>query len=262
MASDRAQTTRGYVLHVAGYGETDKLVTLYSEDLGRFTAIAKGALKSKQRFVNKLEPYSLLGLFYLPPRTASGLYFLEEAELLAANLPLRHDHQRYIVASHYVELILRFTREHDPDPTLYSLIAWTLEALSMSPSPLQVAIFSLVHLLDALGYRPDLQACGRCHQLVSAPHSYTLIPGHGALLCNSCQPHASPLPSLSVQTLRTLAAAQTTPLDRLARLHISPQGMAEAFHALHSYTIHLLQRDIHSWPLLRQLLSPMSNKSR
>ena len=87
MARDRAQTTRGYVLHIAGYGEADKLVTLYSNDLGRFTAIAKGALKSKQRFVNKLEPYSLLSLFYLPPRTSSGLYFLEEAELLAANLP-------------------------------------------------------------------------------------------------------------------------------------------------------------------------------
>nr|WP_321466530.1 DNA repair protein RecO [uncultured Desulfobulbus sp.] len=260
MARDRAQTTRGYVLHIAGYGEADKLVTLYSNDLGRFTAIAKGALKSKQRFVNKLEPYSLLSLFYLPPRTSSGLYFLEEAELLAANLPLRHSHQRYIVASHYTELILRFTREQDPDPELFALIAWTLESLSLSPAPLQIATFALIHLLDTLGYRPDLQSCCRCHRLVSVPHSYTLVPGNGALLCNRCQPQASPLPSLSVQTLRTLAAAQATPLDRLARLQLAPQGIAEAFHALHSYTVHLLQRDIHSWGLLRPLLSPASEK--
>ncbi|MDD2464192.1 MAG: DNA repair protein RecO [Desulfobulbus sp.] len=254
MARDFPLTTCGYVLNISGYGEADKLVTLYSHDLGRFTAIAKGALKSKQRFVNKLEPYSQLRLFYQPPRTASGLYFLQEAELLKAHLPLRQNHRRYIAAAHFSEVILRFTRELDPDPELYILISWALENLCSAQSPLQISVFALIHLLGILGYRPDLLACSRCHQPVRTPHSYLLLPGNGSLLCNTCHPKSSSFPRLTVQTLRTLARAQSTPLDRLPRLHLPLPAISDALNALHNYFLHLLQQDIHSWQLLRTLI--------
>lgn len=256
MGRDFPRTTCGIVLDIGEYGEADKLVTLYSQDLGRLTAIAKGAKKSKQRFVNKLEPYSRLDLLYQPPRSSSGLYFLQEAELLEAHLPLREDHRRYIAASHFSELILRFTREQDPDPALYSLISWTLDNLSVAHAPMQTTVFVLVHLLGLLGYRPDLNACGRCHRPVQSPHAYFLLPGNGSLLCTACQPKTVPFPQLSVQTLLTLARAQSTPLDRLPRLHLSGPGITEALDALHTYFLHLLQQDIHSWKLLHTLVHP------
>lgn len=256
MGRDFPQTTCGIVLNIAGYGEADKLVTLYSPDIGRLTAIAKGALKSKQRFVNKLEPYSQLRLFYHPPRTTSGLYFLQEAELIEPHLPIREDYRRYIAASHFGEVVLRFTREQDPDPDLYDLLSWTLNTLSTCQAPLQTTVFALLHLLGILGYRPDLTACCRCHQPVSAHHSYLLLPGNGSLLCSNCHPRNSPFPRLSVQTLRTLAGAQSTSLDRLTRRHLPGSGINEALEALHTYFLHLLQQDLHSWQLLRTLFPP------
>jgi len=262
MARDFPRPTCAYVLDIAPYGEADKLVTLYSQDLGRFTAIAKGAFKSKQRFVNKLEPHTLLRLFYQPPRTTSNLYFLQEAELLQAHLRLRGDHRRYIVASHFSELILRFTREQDPDPALYHLLNWTMENLSVAGSPLQISVFAQVHLLEMLGYRPDLQACSRCHRPIGLPFSYLLLSGNGGLLCDGCHPKSSSLPSLSVQTLRTLATAQSTPLDRIARLQLSASGIVEALNALHTYMVHLLQQDIASWQLLRSLHARQAREGR
>ena len=252
MASDFPKATDGFVLAVSGYGETDKLVTLYTQERGRITFIAKGAYKSKQRFVNKLEPYTQLRLFYQTPRTSS-LFFLQEAELLQSHLPLRQDSRRYVVASHFIELILKFTLEQDPDPKLYKLLAWTLEQMSQAPMPLKISVFSQVHLLDILGYQPNLQTCGHCQQSVAPPHSYLLLPGNGTLLCNRCHPQASHAPRLSVQTLRTLARVQTTPFERLPRLQLPPQGIYEALSGLHNYLLHLLQHDIHSWQLIRQL---------
>lgn len=256
MARDFPRSTFAYILSISGYGEADKLVTLYSQDLGRFTAIAKGALKSKQRFVNKLEPYSLLRLFYQPPRTDSGLYFLQEAELLNAHLPLRQDHRRYVVASHFSEIILRFIREQDPDPDIYALISWTFENLSQDRPYQHILVFSLLHLLALLGYRPDFHSCGQCHRPVRMPRTYLLLPGNGSLLCDACQPKASSFPRLSVQTLRTLAGAQALPVDRLTRLRLSAPGIIEALEALHTYILHLLQQDIHSWHLLRTMVFP------
>ncbi|NOQ45602.1 MAG: DNA repair protein RecO, partial [Desulfobulbaceae bacterium] len=85
-----SRRTRGIVLSVSAHGESDKLVTFYSPDLGRSTGIAKGAKRSKQRFVNKLEEFSLLQIMYRPSR-GSGLLFLSEAELDRAFLSLRRD---------------------------------------------------------------------------------------------------------------------------------------------------------------------------
>ena len=52
--------SEGLMLRIAPHGESDKLATWYDARLGRVTAIAKGAQKSKKRFMNKLEPFSQL----------------------------------------------------------------------------------------------------------------------------------------------------------------------------------------------------------
>jgi len=250
------RSTCGMVLRVVGYGEADKLVTLYCPDLGRVTGIAKGAKKSKRRFVNKLEEFSLLHLFYRPSRGATGLFLLSEAELLAAHLSLRTDFRRYVAAMYFCELVMRFTRDNDPDPRLYGLLKWALAALDRGKEPQQVVTLAHLHLLDTVGYRPELNRCADCRQPVGPGRTYTFLPGSGALLCSACSSgHGSQAPQLSVQTLRSLAGAQTFELDRLHRLQFTPQTLAEATTALYHFTLHLLQQDVHSWPLFRALAS-------
>lgn len=241
-------TTCGIVLCVTGYGESDKLVTLYTPGHGRLAGIAKGAQKSRRRFVNKLEAFSLLQIFYRPPRGTSGLFLISEAELADAHLPLRTDVQRYTSAMYLCELILRFTRENDPDPRLYALFKWAITALNHDKIPAKIVALAHLQLLERVGYRPALNACSRCRQHLQPEQRYLLLPGVGALLCNLCSSlKRSALPQLSVHTLRLLGTGQNLPIDRLHRLHFTPQSLAEALPALHVYTTHLLQQDIHSW---------------
>ena len=240
--------TSGIVLRVTGHGESDKLVTLYTPDLGRITGIAKGAQKSKRRFVNKLEAFSHLLVFYRPPHGTQGLFLLSEAELLATHLSLRTDIQRYASAMYLCELIVRFTRDNDPDPRLYALFKWAIAALDHDKVPTRIVALAHLQLLDIVGYRPDLNCCSRCRQLLRPEYTYMLLPGVGALLCNLCSPsERSPFPRLSVHTLRLLGTGQILPLDRLHRLHFTPQSLTEALSALNVYTRHLLQQDVHSW---------------
>lgn len=249
------RSTCGTVLKISEYGETDKLVTLYCTDLGRITGIAKGARKSKQRFVNKLEEFSHLQIFYRPPKETSGIFLISEAELLSSHLTLRQDYRRYAAASYLCELILRFTRDNDPDPKISALLQWSLSSLNLAHAPQKIVVLSHLHLLAAAGYRPELNQCSHCRQPVGPGQTYILLPGNGSLLCRSCHaPHdRHSSPPLSVQTLRLLARSQTTGLERLNRLQLSPQTVTEAMQALYHYTLHLLQQDIHSWQAVRTL---------
>jgi len=246
----------GIVLRVADYGEADKLVTCYCSGLGRVTGIAKGAKKSKRRFVNKLEEWSLLRIFYRPPRGPAGLLLIGEAELLAAHLSLRTDFRRYAAAMYLGELTLRFTRDSDPDRRLYLLLRWALAALDQGRTPQQVITLFHLHLLDTVGYRPELTHCVACRQTVQGMRGYIFLPGSGSLLCPACAPGTpSHAPRLSVQTIRLLASAQSFDLDRLHRLCFPAPALTEAMTALHHFSLHLLQQDVHSWRLLRPLLS-------
>ncbi|MBM9537213.1 DNA repair protein RecO [Desulfobulbus alkaliphilus] len=255
------RSTCAIVLRVVDYAESDKLVTLYSRDLGRITGIAKGAKKSKRRFVNKLEEFSLLQLLYQTPRIENGLFFIAEAELLNAYLALRTDYRRYTTAAYLNELTVRFTREADPDSRLFTLLQWALASLERNDNPAKIIALFHLRLLAAVGYRPELSACGSCRLAITtgSGHHFRLVPGSGALICTSCHPWRE-LEStrLSPRTVAFLSNAQSFALHQLNRLQPSRQAAAEAMVALHAYTLHLLQQDIQSWPAVYALYA---NKS-
>jgi DNA repair protein RecO (recombination protein O) len=245
--------TRGIVLHVTDHGEADKIVTFFSPDLGRVTGIAKGAKRSQKRFVNKLEEFSLLQIMYRPAR-GDGLFFLSEADLENAYLAIRTHYDRYVVAMYAGELTLRFTREHDPDPEIFTLLAWTMQELEEGRDPLAVAAFFHLRLLGAAGYEPQLDRCGLCATPVESGWDYALHAGRGALVCVRCQgeQRGAVLP-LGMQTLRFLQYAQRSDLKNLTRLRLSRNNALEALSILHRYTQHLLQHDIHAWRQVRKL---------
>lgn len=253
------RSTCGIILKISEHGESDKLVTLYSKDIGRVTGIAKGAKKSKRRFVNKLEEFSRLRFFYSPPRGFSGLLLISEAELLCANLSLRKDYRRYISATYISELTLRFTRDNDPDLQIYALLKWAFSSLEGNEEPQKIAVLFHLQLLAAVGYRPELNRCGQCLQPVASDRTFIFLPGTGSLLCNSCYGRQrSKHNVLSIQALKFLAHAQDAGIERLNRLQLHGKPATEALESLYHYTLHLLQQDIHSWQAMRRLNAPPS----
>ncbi len=239
--------TRGIVLAIAPHAESDKLVTFYSPDMGLVTGIAKGAKRSKHRFVNKLEEFTLLSILYRPPRSG-GLLFLSEADLDNAFLTLRRDYPRYTTAMFVAELVLRFTREHDPDPGIFTLLHWALFSLDKGVQPQRIAALFLLRLLGLAGYQPGLGTCTLCRRPISAQLRYRLDPASGSLTCSLCRPeaYAASGQALSLQTIRFLQQAQQLELRLLRRLQMPARAAGETINTLTAYARHLLQQDIHS----------------
>ena len=251
----------GLILHIAPHGESDKLVTWYSAQTGRLTAIAKGAQKSKRRFSNKLEPFSQLHFYYRPPRSASGLYFLEDADLIEANLQVRQQYTGYLAATCIAELTLRFTRELDADRRVYSLLAWAIGELSRAERFYKYPLFFHLKLLQLAGYLPDFNTCHACGSPITAASAFCLPqagPDGAILRCHACRFTTSTQveQTLSLQTLRVLQHAQQAGLANLHKLQPQPCSILEGLHFLHLYSQQLLQTDLHSWRILRQQLTP------
>ena len=250
----------GLILHIAPHGESDKLVTWYSAQHGRITAIAKGAQKSKKRFSNKLEPFSQLCLYYRPPRSPSGLYFLEDADLIHANLAVRQEYVKNLAACCIAELTLRFTRELDADSRIYAMLTWSLTAINGQARFFKYPLFFHLKLLQLAGYMPAFATCATCGKVMHEAGSLCLGSqgmGAGLVRCRSCLPgQGNKGHGLSLQTMRMLDFAQHADCSTLHKLQPALSSILEGLDILSLYSQHLLQADLHSWRILRQQLRP------
>lgn len=242
--------TDAIVLDCTDHGESDVIVTLFSQAEGRITAIAKGAKKSLRRFVNKLELFSFLHIV-CTRKTGRSLAFLAEADLHTSFLNIRRNLELYTIASIIREFLLIGIREDEPDERIFRLSLWSLHNLDLFQQPRAILILFLIRFFEYIGYRPDLETCGRCANHVMFGTRYNFEPSGGRIICSRCAGGSVRGIAISHGTIKILRSAQDLPLERLHRLKISGTIRLESLAILHAYGRYLFQRDIVSWKILQ-----------
>ena len=241
----------GIVLRVSDLGESDKIVTFYSRQEGKMTGIAKGAKRSKKRFSNKLEMFTLLDVLY-DDRSLSNLVRIAEAELLSPFMSLRENYERYVHAVLICELIYYWSKDYDADRNIFNLLLWALNSIDQGSQPLTAQILFQVKLYTLLGYRLHLSGCIKCETSDGAGMPYVFHPARHGLMCRKCTPPVKSRETvpLSLNTIKLLQHAQDLPLEKLDRLRFSDASIWEALALFKIYGQYLLQREIAAWDFL------------
>ena len=241
------------VIRSQDHGESDRILTLFSHDHGRCTAIAKGANKSQKRFVNKLEIFSFLKIYYKEPRPGA-LFFLEEAELHNSFLPLRRSYLNYCCGSVILEAILAGIPEHEPDSNLFSLMLWALHTIEKSKDPRKPVTLFLIRFFNLLGYRPHFSCCTSCGTETQSSSEFSFDPDTGGLLCQSCSGLTEYNKNrISHGTIRLIEDSSDKPLQQLERTGISLLQIQEVTKIFLEYGRQLFQKELSSWKLFNQL---------
>ncbi len=238
------------VINTLEYNESDLLVTFFCHNLGRVTAIAKGAKRSKKRFVNKLELFTFLDID-ITLKEGRTLAFLNAAELHTSYLNLRKNYPHYVAASLVIELLQLATKEGEAEPELFKLSLWALHNLNQLHQPYKATIvLYLIRFFRIIGYEPNLQECASCKTPTVSGHrgtSYRFIPATGQFYCSSCKMKEG-IP-ISLGTLRLLTKAQNLPLEKLHILKITGPPFTQSMQILHYFGRQIFQREFVSWKL-------------
>lgn len=245
----------GLVLRLRPLGESDLLVDLFCKERGRLTALAKGGKRSKQRFFGVLLAGHLLQLS-LAPGKAGDLWRLEAAAVLEAHLGLRQDFRRLLAAGPVLELLLRATAPHDPQPGVLELALITLARLQRGDEAAELAsalVIFLVRLLDLLGYGLNLEACLACGR-PAAEISEPRLSLAGGLSCPAC-PEAQGARPVLPGLIKSLAAARALEPASLARLRLAPTLLPSALAFLAAFWREIAGHDLPSLGLAVKSLS-------
>ena len=179
MARARAIRTETIVLRQQVFGEADRLLTLLTPDRGKLRAIAKGVRRPSSRKAGHLDVFMRADVLLAIGR---NLDIISQAQTLDPYRALREDLLRFSYASYCVELLHRFTPDGETNHELYHMLADTLSRLCGSDKVALVARHYELHLLDLVGFRPELERCLGKGEPVQ-PEDQHFDPLAGGVLC-------------------------------------------------------------------------------
>lgn len=223
--------TPAVVVRTRAFGESDKIVTFLTRDLGKVAGIAKGAQRSKRRFVNVLEPFTHVDVT-LRLRRGSDLAFVNACVLRDAPISLARDLVKFASASYVLELTDRMVRGHEAGPDTYELVRDAIALLEHGdPEPGVLRAFDL-HLLRLTGYEPELDRCRRCGTGVAAGTTMYVHPARGGVLCARCRGEGRAYQASAAVLERLIAFQRTDFTDRAGEHFRLAPGMAAEARAL------------------------------
>ena len=250
MSEFRSIRIHAIILRHADWGEADRLVTLYSREHGKLRAVAKGVRKITSRKAGHLEPFTQVKLQLSRGR---NLFIVTQADTVEAYVALRESLVLTGYASYVVELLDRFVYEEEgANPTLFRLLADTLQRLSEAEGTWLAVRYYEMRLLDFLGFRPQLFECANCGREIQAEDQFFSFMA-GGVICPRCGRGLPNLTSISMETLKYLRHFQRSSFGEAARARPSSESRAEAESLMQGYFTYLLERELNSPGFLKRV---------
>lgn len=235
-----AEKAIALVLRVVEFSETSSVVTLFTREMGKIHALAKGARRPKGPFESALDLLALCRIVFLR-KSPGALDLLTEAKLQKRFRPRDRDLSSLYAGYYVAELLTELTDDYDASPELFDAAVETLQALAEERMAiaLVVARFELM-ALRLLGHLPSLEQCVECGRPVEAVGRVSFGMLVGGVLCNECKAGQRNVVAISAGVLRAMILLADTTSDAWRRLEFDGRTRGELRAVLNHYLTHLL----------------------
>lgn len=168
------------MLAARNMGEADKMVTLFSREYGKITAMAFGVRRPGNRLAGGLQPFTHADLALSPGKTCD---FVKQCEIINPFRHLREDLTAMAYGTFLAELGSELCPERQPDPSVFDVL---LNAFGLmgERNPRLVALAAGWQILALAGLCPEYKHCAACGGALRSPAF--LDAAAGGVVCSAC----------------------------------------------------------------------------
>ncbi len=242
MSKPRNYQTEAIIIKKIKLGEADRILTLYTPHLGKIQAVAKGVRRPRSKLAGHLE---LLTHSQVSLARGRNLDTITGSQTINSFLPLKSDLELTSHALYAIELVDQFTADHIENHPLFQLLLETMHHLCQAGDNELVLRYFELHLLNEVGYRPQLQRCVSC-QAPLEPTTNSFCSAAGGVLCPNCSQSQPLTYPLSVNALKVLRLLQNYDYNTVSKLKINPELSRELEGVMRAYLKYLLEREVKS----------------
>lgn len=206
--------------------ESDKIVWLFTEKLGKVSTVARGAKKSKSKLLPLTLPFCFSDFVLF---RGKNMYSLNEGDIITSFQSLLNDLNSLTAASYLCELIDIALIEEESNRELFKELISCFYLLENKAVEQELLLRAFeVKLLMHTGYHFNLDSCVFCKEKLTTS---SLINTHylGGI-CQRCdKSHALKVSFATYNALRYLVK---TPLTNIYKLSLSKEVMSELSYLL------------------------------
>jgi len=182
-----SEKTTAIVVRQIEFSETSLVVTLFSRDFGKISALAKGARRPKSAFEGAIDLLAVVRIVFLH-KSSDALDLLTEAKLERRFRAASKDLTRLNAGYYVAELLNELTDEGDPHQGLFDAADQTLAALDGEQEVAPWLLRFELTALHLLGHLPSLDECVGCGEELPEAARYAFGQLAGGVLCSECRP--------------------------------------------------------------------------
>ena len=246
-------TVKGLVLKTVDIKESDRLLTIFTEEMGIVSAYAQGARTLKSRKMAATMQFCY-GSYVLMQR--GDKYWIKEAELIESFFDIRKTIEGLALAGYILE-VLSDVAITVPERELLRLALNSLYAISTGKySTVKIKAAFEIRTAAIIGFMPDVLACRSCGEKLG--DFFFDIMG-GSIECAKCKekaalssaedyaPHeAHIIAILSEGAKIALGFCIHTPIEKIFSFKISDEDMNLFSKAAELYILNQLERSFRS----------------
>jgi DNA repair protein RecO (recombination protein O) len=241
--------TQGIVLKQVNMGEADRIITLFTDNLGKVQAVAHGARKAKSKLMSSTQIFSYCEYVLYKGK---NLYTISQSEIKESFQVLLGDLYTLTYSSYLVELINVMTQYDETNIELFRLILKVLYLMSGSEidKELLVRAFELKSM-SISGYMPDLNRCSICSR--DDPDILGFSIRHGGIVCGRCVNGAEDVLRMDASTLNTLRYLMRNDMERIRSLRVNNNVKESMKKIMKNYIKYYLEREFKSLDFLDEI---------
>ncbi len=243
--------TRAIVLKNMNLFETDRLVTLLTEDHGKIKCVAKAARKIKSRFGAGLEPMSQIQVVYFGKEN-QDLYRLNQCDIQESFQSIRENERKLYSGIYFLELADIMLKEAHREQEIFNLVLETLKALKQNSNAETLCRLFEMQMVSLSGYKPILTHCALCKKLPESKWIGFSYNNHG-IICGHCANLEKTELKFQAGTLEYLKKLLTLEPRQSDRLKF-PKGSEEEIERFSHRLVQIqLGREPNSYPFIKKM---------
>ena len=152
---------KGVIIAENSFGDSDKMLTILTANLGKISCKARGAKKTKSQLLGATQIFTF-GEYLL--FKGGDTYTINSCETIEMFYNLRTDLDKLTYASHITKIINDVTTENQNSFYILKLYLNTLYMISESDKNLDfiLSVFKM-RLMKILGFTPKISECVNCN---------------------------------------------------------------------------------------------------
>lgn len=239
---------QGIVLKSINLGESDKIITVYSDLLGKIDMVVHGARKPKSKFMASTQPFCYCEYVIFKGK---NLYTLSDSSINESFQEILQDLTKLAYGSYFLELVDSLNEKENKNVSILALLLKTLYLLINDDVDIKLLRFAFdFKIISLSGYMPQINYCINCKNKINDKAFFSIV--DGGIVCTNCKSIKSSL-SINEEELQLLQKIKLIKLEDLRNIKYDDKNLTLLQNILLNYIQYHTGKEFKSLSLIGKI---------